>query len=165
SGERRLVAYVVPAPGAEPTPRDLATALGAELPEYMIPATFVALSTLPLTSSGKVDIAGLPAPDAANTLREPTSGAPPRTPLEERLAAIFAELLSLERVGVSDNVFLLGGHSLLGAQVLARVRAAFGVTLSLRTLFAHPTVQSLAAEVELEVAKRSPRAWTDRIPA
>jgi acyl carrier protein len=164
SGERRLVAYVVPTAGAEPTHRQLVAALTAELPDYMIPAAFVTLGALPLMPSGKVDLAGLPAPDDTNTLRERTFVAP-RTSLEERLAAILTELLSLDRVGVSENVFLLGGHSLLAAQVLARVRDVFGVALSLRTLFAHPTIESLAAEIERELPAGTALRWTSPIPA
>jgi amino acid adenylation domain-containing protein len=150
AGERRLVAYVVPAAGGEPTHHDLVAALARTLPGYMVPAAFVTLDRLPLLSSGKVDRAGLPAPDDANTLRASTFVAP-RTAIEERLATILAELLALDRVGVNDNVFLLGGHSLLAAQLLARVRGVFGVSLSLRTMFAHPTVAALAAEVEREL--------------
>jgi amino acid adenylation domain-containing protein len=163
-GERRLVAYVVPAPGAEPTHRQLVAALTTELPDYMVPATFVTLGALPLMPSGKVDLAGLPAPGDTNTLRERAFVAP-RTPLEDRLAAIFADLLSLDRVGVSENVFLLGGHSLLGAQALARVREGFGVALSLRTLFAHPTIEKLAAEIERELPANTTLTWTNSIPA
>jgi amino acid adenylation domain-containing protein len=146
-GERRLVAYVAPRPGAELTHGQLVATLAAALPEYMVPAVFVKLSALPLMPSGKVDLAALPAPDGTNTLCERTLVAP-RTAIEERLAAILAELLSLESVGVSENLFLLGGHSLLAAQVLARVREDFGVALSLRTLFTGPTIESLAAEIE-----------------
>jgi amino acid adenylation domain-containing protein len=162
AGERRLVAYVVPTAGAAPTHRQLVAALTAELPDYMVPAAFVTLCELPLMPSGKVDLSGLPAPDDSNTLREQTFVAP-RTSLEERLAAILAELLSLDRVGVSDNVFLLGGHSLLAAQVLARVRDVFGVALSLRTLFAHPTIEALAAEIERELPAGTTLAWTSPI--
>jgi amino acid adenylation domain-containing protein len=163
-GERRLVAYVVPTAGAEPTHRQLVTALTAELPDYMVPAAFVTLGELPLMPSGKVDLSGLPAPDDTNTLRARTFVAP-RTSIEERLAAILAELLSLDRVGVSDNVFLLGGHSLLAAQVLARVRDVFGVALSLRTLFAHPTIESLAAEIQGGLPAGTMLRWTSPIPA
>ncbi|HMH53316.1 MAG TPA: non-ribosomal peptide synthetase [Candidatus Acidoferrum sp.] len=153
-GERRLVAYVVPRVGGELTHRQLVATLAAALPDYMIPAEFVQLAALPLMPSGKVDLAGLPAPTETNTLRERTVVAP-RTPIEARLATILAELLSLERVGVSENLFLLGSHSLLGAQVLARVRDAFGVSLSLRTLFAGPTIEALAAEIERALPARA----------
>jgi amino acid adenylation domain-containing protein len=152
-GERRLVAYVVLQAGVELTHRQLVAALATTLPDYMVPAAFVRLGELPLMPSGKVDLAGLPAPDDTNTLQERTFVAP-RTPIEERLAPILAELLALDRVGVSENLFLLGGHSLFGAQVLARVREIFGVAPSLRTLFAGPTIASLAAEIERELSAR-----------
>jgi amino acid adenylation domain-containing protein len=146
-GERCLVAYVVLAPGAPPTASALRDFLGTQLPDYMVPAAFVRLEALPLTPNGKVDRAALPAPEAANTLRDEAYVAP-RSPLEERLAAIVAPLLGLEQVGVDDNFFLLGGHSLLGTQVIARVSDTFGVDLSLRSLFDAPTVAELALEVE-----------------
>jgi acyl carrier protein len=113
----------------------------------MVPATFVKLEALPLNPSGKVDRAALPAPKAENTLRD-SSFVAPRTPIEERLAAMLALLLDLDRVGVEDNFFLLGGHSLLGTQLIARVRDAFEVELSLRTLFDAPTVSKLSAQIE-----------------
>ena len=149
-GERRLVAYVVPGVDADPTHAELIATLAAALPDYMIPATFVLLDDLPVTASGKVDRDALPAPDADNTLREQTFVAP-RTVVEEQLAAILAGLLSLDRVGVNENFFLLGGHSLLAAQVVSRVREMFDVDLQLRTLFASPTVEALAAEIEREI--------------
>jgi acyl carrier protein len=107
----------------------------------------VKLEALPLNPSGKVDRAALPAPKAENTLRD-SSFVAPRTPIEERLAAMLALLLDLDRVGVEDNFFLLGGHSLLGTQLIARVRDAFEVELSLRTLFDAPTVSKLSAQIE-----------------
>jgi len=147
--DRRLVAYIVPFPGAraETTAGALRDFLGTQLPDYMAPAAFVWLEQLPLTPNGKVDRAALPAPDAANMAPD-TPHVSPRTPVEQRLAEIVAALLNLERVGVDDNFFLLGGHSLLGAQVIARIRDTFGVELSLRGLFDAPTVAELAAEVE-----------------
>ena len=147
--DRRLVAYIVPSRGAraETTAGALRDFLGTQLPDYMAPAAFVWLEQLPLTPNGKVDRAALPAPDAANMAPD-TPHVSPRTPVEQRLAEIVAALLNLERVGVDDNFFLLGGHSLLGAQVIARIRDTFGVELSLRGLFDAPTVAELAAEVE-----------------
>jgi amino acid adenylation domain-containing protein len=146
-GERRLVAYVVPAAGAALGREALATALRGSLPDYMVPATFVTLSALPLTISGKVDRAALPAPDATNTLRDGDVVAP-RTEVETELAAIVSSLLGVDEVSVQDNFFLLGGHSLLGTQLIVRVRDVFGVELSLRTLFDAPTIADLAAEIE-----------------
>ena len=146
-GERRLVAYVVPAPGAGVGREALIAALRRSLPDYMMPATFVTLAALPLTISGKVDRAALPAPDATNTLRDGDVVAP-RTDVETELAAILSSLLGVDEVSVQDNFFMLGGHSLLGTQLIARVRDAFGVELSLRTLFDAPTIADLAAEIE-----------------
>jgi amino acid adenylation domain-containing protein len=146
-GERRLVAYVVPAPGAALGREALGTALRRGLPDYMVPTTFVVLSALPLTTNGKVDRAALPAPDATNTLRDGELVAP-RTEVETELAAILSSLLGVEGVSVEDNFFLLGGHSLLGTQLIVRVRDVFDVELSLRTLFDAPTIADLAAEIE-----------------
>jgi acyl carrier protein len=121
--------------------------LRSTLPDYLVPTTFVRLDALPLTQHGKVDRAALPPPDADNTLRADEWEAP-RTAVEERLAGILAGLLDVDQVGAHDNFFLLGGHSLMGTQVIARVRDAFGVELSLRTLFDKPTVAALGAEIE-----------------
>src|SRR2546428_120342 len=110
AGDRRLVAYVVPAPDMLPLPSMLRERLKTTLPDYMIPAVFVRLDTLPLTANGKVDRDALPAPDTADVLRvEPVTA--PRTPVEQRLALIVASLLDTSAVGVNDNFFLLGGHS------------------------------------------------------
>jgi amino acid adenylation domain-containing protein len=146
-GEKRLVAYVVPTPGAQPAAGALRAFLGTQLPDYMLPTAFVWLEALPLTPNGKVDRAALPAPDAANTAGDGVFVAP-RTPLEQQVAGIVAGLLGLDRIGRDDNVFLLGGHSLLGAQIIARVSDTFGVDLPLHTLYAAPTVATLAAEIE-----------------
>ena len=146
-GERRLVAYVVAAAGAALGREALAAALRRSLPDYMVPATFVALPTLPLTTNGKVDRAALPAPDASNMLRDGEVVAP-RSEVETELAAILSTLLGVEEVSVQDNFFLLGGHSLLGTQLIVRVREVFGVELSLRTLFDAPTIADLATEIE-----------------
>ena len=146
-GERRLVAYVVPAPGAQPVAGALRAFLGTQLPDYMLPTAFVWLEALPLTPNGKVDRAALPAPDAADTAREGAVVAP-RTPVEQRVAEIVAGLLGLEQIGVDDNFFLLGVHSLLGAQVIARVADTFGVDLQLHAVFDAPTVAGLAIEIE-----------------
>lgn len=147
AGDKRLVAYFVPATKALPAHTALRNFIAARLPEYMIPGAFVKIETLPLNASGKVDRAALPAPNAENTLRDDTFVAA-RTPVEERLASLLAPLLGLDQVSVEDNFFLLGGHSLLGTQLITRVRDAFGVELTLRTLFDAPTVSRLAAQVE-----------------
>jgi acyl-coenzyme A synthetase/AMP-(fatty) acid ligase/acyl carrier protein len=152
-GDRQLVGYFVPAGGGVPSLAKLRNFLAARLPEYMVPAMFVALQAIPLNASGKVDRAALPPPSGDSTLRDDAFVAP-STPIQERLAAIMASLLGLDRVSIEDNFFLLGGHSLLGTQLIARLRDAFGVELPLRTIFDAPTVSKLAAEVEaLLIAK------------
>jgi amino acid adenylation domain-containing protein len=146
SAEKRLVAYVVPMAPLPPI-SELRDFLAKELPDYMLPATFVKLDALPFAASGKVNRSALPAPTEENILRDETFVGP-RTPTEQRIAAIVASLLGLERVGVNDNFFYLGGNSLFGTQVIARLRDAFNVDLPLLKLFDHPTVADLAAEVE-----------------
>lgn len=145
--EKHLVAYVVPNPGTEPAAGDLRSFLEKELPHYMVPSVFVQLESFPLTPNGKVDRAALPMPTSENTLRDEVFTAA-RTPVEQRLAVMLSSLLGLEQVSVNDNFFMLGGHSLLGTQLISQIRGAFGVDLALRTLFESPTIEQLAAEVE-----------------
>jgi acyl carrier protein len=149
------VAYLVPAPGAALTHETLVATLRRRLPDYMVPAVFVTLPALPLTLNGKVDRAALPAPTADNRLHDAACAVAPRTPVEAEIAALVAGLLGVTTVGVDDNFFLLGGHSLLGTQLIVRLRDAFGVELTLRTLFDAPTVAELAAEIE---RRRLPQA-------
>ncbi|MDN3356470.1 non-ribosomal peptide synthetase [Actinomadura sp. DC4] len=133
-GQRRLVAYVVPAgdvvDGA--VLREFAAGL---LPEYMVPAAVVPLKELPLTPSGKLDRAALPVPDFGGL----AGGREPRTPVEEVLCGLFAEVLGLERVGPDDGFFALGGDSLLGMRLIARIRAVLDTEMNIRSLFAAPT--------------------------
>ncbi|MUG92150.1 amino acid adenylation domain-containing protein [Scytonema sp. UIC 10036] len=121
--------------------------LKERLPDYMVPSAFVLLPALPLTSNGKVNRSALTAPDSVRFEFENTFVAP-RTPVEEIVAAIWAELLGLERLGIHDNFFNLGGHSLLATQVISRVRQAFQVKVQLRQLFEAPTVAGLAQIIE-----------------
>jgi acyl carrier protein len=152
-GDKRLVAYFVPAPKTQPSHTEMRSFLAGRLPEHLVPGTFVKLDILPLNQSGKVDRAVLPAPSTENTLRDNVFIAP-RNPIEERLAAMLAPLLGLDKVSMEDNFFLLGGHSLLGTQLIARIRDAFGIELTLRSLFDAPTVSKLATQIEaLLVAK------------
>ncbi|HEU5232595.1 MAG TPA: non-ribosomal peptide synthetase [Terriglobales bacterium] len=146
-GDKRLVAYFVAEPNATVSHTELRNFVASRLPEYMIPSIFVKLDTLPLNSSGKVDKPTLPAPDVANTLRDSAFVAP-RNPIEERIGSMLASLLDVGEVSVQDNFFLLGGHSLLGTQLIARIRDAFGVELTLKSLFDAPTAAKLSAEVE-----------------
>ncbi len=144
-GDKRLVAYVIAAPGQQPTADALREALQTALPDYMIPAAFVRLDALPLTPNGKVDRARLPAPDWTQSA---TTHTPPRTPTEETLAEIWQGVLGVAQVGVHDNFFALGGHSLLATRVMSRVQQTFQVAIPLRALFEAPTVAGLAAAVE-----------------
>jgi len=147
-GDRRLVAYVAVAEAdAAPASGELRAHLKESLPEHMIPSAFVVMEALPVSLNGKVDRKALPAPDQSRPELEGQFVAP-RTPAEEVLAAVFAEVLGLERVGAEDNFFELGGHSLLATQLISRVRDAFGVEPSLRSVFEAPTVGSLARLVE-----------------
>ncbi len=152
--EKRLVAYLVLAPGAEIAIDALRTRLAERLPEYMIPATFVRIDTLPITPNGKVDRKALPAPDASNMLQDEQAIVLPTTPMEERVAEIVSSLLGLQQVSIDDNFFMLGGHSLLGTQVIARITGIFEVELTLRSLFEAPTVRQLSAVIESRILAR-----------
>jgi amino acid adenylation domain-containing protein len=141
-GERRLVAYLVPGGQPPPSPNELRGYLKERLPEYMVPAAYVTLDSIPLTASGKVNWRALPRPEQGRAQSvEPF--APPRTPTEQQLAAMWTELLGLERVSIHDNFFELGGHSLLLTQLASRVRQAMNVDVPLRSLFEAPTIQEM----------------------
>jgi amino acid adenylation domain-containing protein len=142
-GDKRLVAYVVASLPSQATPETLRAHLRQHLPEYMVPSAFVLLPALPLTANGKVNRQSLPAPDGRASSAAGAYVAP-RDSTERQLAAIWAEVLKLERVGVTDDFFALGAHSLLAIQVVSRIRAAFGVDLPLRTLFEKPNIEALA---------------------
>ncbi|MEO3871997.1 amino acid adenylation domain-containing protein [Nonomuraea sp. B12E4] len=144
----RLVAYVVIDGRAD----DLAGHVAGELPDHMVPAGFVELDALPLTSNGKVDRLRLPAPD----LPAPGTGRAPGTAREERLCGIVAEVLGLPTVGVDDDFFRLGGHSLLAGRVVSRVRSVFGLDLPIRVLFESPTVAGMAAHLDGAERSRTP---------
>jgi len=143
-GERRLVGYVV-REGDSPDAAELRAFLRERLPEPMVPSALVALDAFPLTPTGKVDRRALPAPEAPG---EDAAGAPPRTPAEEVLAGIWAELLRLEHVGRDGDFFELGGHSLLATQLASRVRRVFGVEIPVRAVFEAPTPAALAERLD-----------------
>ncbi len=151
AGNARLLAYVSlqdAAPCAELV-RDLREHLAARLPEYMVPAAFVVLDALPLTPNGKVDRRALPEPDDEAFAQAQYEA--PQGETEQTIAALWAELLGVERVGRHDNFFALGGHSLLATRMLARLRESFGHDVSIRTLFEAPTVSQLAPRVHTAV--------------
>jgi len=144
SVEKYLVAYVVPASQPAPTVSTVRSDLAEIMPEYMIPSIFIMLEKLPLTPNGKVDRTALPEPSSARPALSEAYVAP-QTPTEERLAAIWSEVLHIESIGINDNFFELGGQSLLAAQVNSRILNTFQVSLSLQALFESPTIAGLAA--------------------
>jgi myxalamid-type nonribosomal peptide synthetase MxaA len=147
-GLKSLVAYLVPESGVQLSPTELRTFLAGRLPEYMVPAAFVVLRTLPLTPSGKLDARGLPEPSGADRTASPAAHVPPRTPVEESLCEIWRGILKLDRVGVHDSFFDLGGHSLLLAPLMIRIRDVFHLRVGMRDVFDRPTVAELAAWIE-----------------
>src|SRR5262245_19080141 len=162
-GQQRLVAYVVAASGAGIDASALRAALGSSLPDYMVPSAFVELARLPLTPNGKLDRRALPAPEPA------ASGAStrgPRTPQEELLCALFAEVLGLPRVGIDDNFFALGGDSIMSIQLVSRARAA-GLVITPRAVFQHKTVEALAGAALLreEAGAALPDIASGALPA
>ncbi|MEH2215454.1 amino acid adenylation domain-containing protein [Nostoc sp.] len=146
-GQKYLAAYVVPSQESSYQVDELRSYLQANLPDYMVPSTFVMLTALPLTPSGKIDRQALPAPDQVRP-ETAKSFVAPRTPVEEVLAGIWSEILGIKQVGIHDNFFDLGGHSLLATQVVSQVREAFQVELRLRSLFETPTIAGLAELIE-----------------
>jgi amino acid adenylation domain-containing protein len=143
-GEKRLVAYVEGYSAAPPDAGGLRAHLKQSLPDYMMPAIFVALDALPLTPSGKLDRKALPALQGRSEIAD---CAPPRTPVEELLAGIWAEVLKVEKVDVNENFFDLGGHSILMMQVLHRAKRELDPTLNMVDLFKYPTINELAGYV------------------
>ncbi|GGW10051.1 hypothetical protein GCM10010230_60490 [Streptomyces narbonensis] len=159
-GDHRLVAYVVPESATEPPSTELLReALGERLPAYMIPAAFVALTELPLTPNGKLDRSALPCPEL-----EGDEYRAPGSPRERTLCALFAEVLGAERIGLDDDFFVLGGHSLMATRLVARVRAEMGVDIPMHLLFTAPTVAELTARWdEMAASTRKPlRRMTER---
>ncbi|MEV0533674.1 amino acid adenylation domain-containing protein [Kitasatospora sp. NPDC050463] len=142
-GDKRLVAYVVPAAAGALVPAQVRAFAGESLPEYMVP-TVVEIDALPLSPNGKLDRRALPAPLSERS----ASVDEPRTPREEALCALFAEVLGVDRVGIHDDFFDLGGHSLLVSRLVSHVRSVLGVELGIRTLFEAPTVAGLAVRLD-----------------
>src|SRR5262249_53516006 len=145
-GDKRLVAYLV-ANGDPPTSEELRNHLKQSMPEYMVPAAFIALASLPLTANGKVDRRALPAPDG-QIWGASEEFVAPRTATEEMLAVIWSEVLRVPTIGVHDDFFVLGGHSLLATQVVSRVQKQAQRPMTLRMLFEHSTIASLARTID-----------------
>lgn len=157
--EAALVAYVVAksegyavSHSDRPTSAKLTEWLGAQLPGHMVPSAVVLMDALPLTANGKVDRARLPEPGGVE--EGTASFVAPRTPTETQLAAIWAEVLKRDQVGVTDNFLALGGHSLLAIRLLGKISKSFGVRLPLRSLFETPTVEQIAVAVDAAVAAK-----------
>jgi amino acid adenylation domain-containing protein len=147
SAERQLVAYLVATDGERPAREQLDEFLGARLPDYMVPSRYVWLDSLPLTAHGKVDREALAAL-AADTKQQLSTQAD----VEQLITGVVAELLGVPAVAPDQNFFVLGGHSMLGAQLIVRLEDLFGAVVSLRYLFDHPTAAELALEVERQLA-------------
>ncbi len=148
-GNKQMVGYVV-TPGNKPTTiEELRLYLREKLPEYMVPAQFVILDSLPLTLNGKIDQKALPAPSHTN-ISDARKFAAPGTDTEKALAAIYTELLKVERIGIHDDFFDLGGHSLMAVKMISKIREVFGVDLPLATLLEAPTIAGLSKIVRKE---------------
>lgn len=152
---KQLIGYVVPAPGQSPSAHDLRLQLRDRLPDYMVPTAFVILDALPLTPNRKVDYRALPEPRELHPEREKGYVAP-RDPVEELLAKIWEEVLGIEKVGIHDNFFDLGGHSLLSLQIINQIHKA-GLYVTAPQFFQHPTIAGLAS-----VATTAPAAGSDK---
>jgi acyl carrier protein len=146
-GDKRLVAYIVPATGQTPEVTELRHFLAQQLPNYMVPAVFVILASMPMTPNGKIDRRALPAPEAS-LVSGPESYVPPRTPIEQELAKMWVDILKVEQVGIHDNFFDLGGHSLSATRLVSRVRDTFQIELPLQSIFEAQTVAELAQTIE-----------------
>jgi thioesterase domain-containing protein/acyl carrier protein len=159
SGESRLVGYFASEGEYAPRRDDLRKFLATSLPEYMIPGAFVELDDLPLTSNGKVDRRALPPPPAVQA-RPAGSAAPPRTEAERVIAAIWSEVLGIPEIGVDENFFDLGGHSVLAARIFGRIEEKFGVRLPLAILVEAPTISGLAGAL----AGEREAGWSSLVP-
>nr|WP_272819430.1 non-ribosomal peptide synthetase [Scytonema hofmannii] len=145
TGDKRLVAYIVPQKHVTPTVSVLRSFLKKKLPNYMVPSAIVILESLPLTPNGKIDYRALPIPESTTGIENTFIA--PRTPVEAKLAQIWAQVLKVELVGIDDNFFEIGGHSLLATQVMSRLQEAFGTPLPLRCLFESPTIAQLSEAI------------------
>src|SRR5262249_13794149 len=146
AGDKRLIGYVVWREGEIGDAGELRNYLKQRLPDYMLPSALVALERLPLTANGKVDRKALPAPEGR---QEEVPYLAPRTLMEEMVARIWAEALRVERVGVHDNFFDLGGHSLMATSMISRVRSEIGIGMPLQSVFEAPTLEAFAERIHV----------------
>ncbi|MUG97754.1 amino acid adenylation domain-containing protein, partial [Scytonema sp. UIC 10036] len=153
-GDKRLVAYIVPSINSETTSQQLRQFLKAKLPEYMVPSAFVLLESLPLTPNGKVDKRALPAPDLHAS--DSDTFVAPRNQVELQLTQIWSRILKVDKVGVQDNFFEIGGHSLLIPYLMAQIKQQFGKDIPVSTLFQNPTIEQLATVVQKDLDCSSP---------
>ncbi|WP_393062391.1 amino acid adenylation domain-containing protein [Streptomyces sp. LN549] len=166
-GNKQLTAYITNTPGAPtPTSHELRTHLQQQLPDYMIPTTYVTLDHLPLTPNGKIDTKALPAPDSHRPDLDATFVAP-RTTAEHVVTTVWSEILGIDTIGIHDNFFELGGHSLLATQVTSRLRRQLGIDVPVRTIFTSPTPATLAAAMRelTATADEAPLVPVDRTDA
>jgi acyl-coenzyme A synthetase/AMP-(fatty) acid ligase len=154
SGDKKLVAYLSPKTGAAPEIKKIKEFLRSRLPEHMVPAIWMTIGHIPLTRNGKTDRRALPAPDPARSNAEGPF-TPPRTSVEAALADLWKDLLGVSRVGIEESFFDLGGHSVLAAQMVSRLRDLFMIDLTVRVVFERPTIQMLAEVIESSPAGNS----------
>ncbi|WP_190816260.1 non-ribosomal peptide synthetase [Saccharopolyspora pogona] len=162
-GDKRIVAYVVPVAGEVAESGGLKAHVAAELPDYMVPSAFVGMDDLPVTPNGKVDRKALPAPEIAAR----STGRAPRTPQEQLLCGLFADVLDQPNITIDDNFFDLGGHSLMATRLTSRIRSALGAELRVRDVFRAPTVAKLAERLAGKGARRpalKPGRRPERVP-
>jgi amino acid adenylation domain-containing protein len=164
AGIKQLIAYVVPVQVESVTPGELRAYLTELLPEYMVPGSFVLLEKFPLTQNGKIDFKALPQPGEAELEPEETYVAP-RNSVEETITCIWSPLLGVERVGVNDNFFALGGNSIFAIQLASRLNKAFNLELQLRLIYDQPTVAALAATIVQAQAEQADADELDRLLA
>jgi acyl carrier protein len=151
-GNKRLVAYIV---AEEDFDREaIQSYLKEKLPEYMVPSILLEVASLPLTANGKVDRKALPDPDASNLVSDQYTA--PRNEAEEKLAAIWQEILEVDRVGIHDDFFVLGGHSLLAIRLISAIRKELAVELPISDIFDYPTIAALVAQLEGQSANTLP---------
>jgi acyl carrier protein len=152
-GDKRLVAYIVPSDETVPETNELRGYLLEKLPEFMVPFAFIELKALPTTANGKVDRRALPAPGMDRPTLE-AEYVEPQTMTEQAVAAIWQQVLRLERAGIYDDFFQLGGQSILAIQIIQRINQAFEIDLPMRTIFAEPKIAGLAVLIEETVLKK-----------